>query len=47
MQMMIAVDVEDSKGRVQIGPLQAGRAKAPSYPLQGFTLILFSTLQQS
>ena len=46
VQMMIAVDVEDSKGRVQIGPLQARRAKASSYPLRGFTLIL-STLQQS
>lgn len=31
--MMIAIDVEDSKDRVQIWPLQARRAKAPSYPL--------------
>lgn len=40
-----AVDVGDGKSRVQIGPLQARRAKAPSYPLRGFTLVLLSTLQ--
>lgn len=37
---MIAVDAEDSKGRVQIQPLQAWTLEAPSCPSWGFTLVL-------
>lgn len=38
--MIVAVDAEDSKGRVQIQPLQARTPKAPSCPSWGFTLVL-------